>query len=347
MTLLEQFFFLSGLIILILAIRVARKSRFNALYFLVFLGVGVWLIISSLFPGILNRVGDFFWIDRGAYVFVYVSIIFLFYFSLLLLRKIDSWKTELTQLIREIAIRNRRKQEKNHSMVTFVVAAYNEEKSIEKTVRNIFNNGYDSVIVVNDGSKDTTGDILEKLADEYPGLTVLHHYKNRWQWSALETGFEYLRRQLHTSEYVVTYDADGQHDIIELPQFLDILWNDESIDIALWSRFLSKKPKNMPFMRRVILRLGILFTFFISHIRLSDTHNGYRVFRSRILKDLRITLDGMGHASEILDIVAEKKLKYVEIPVTIHYTEETLAKWQKSSNAVWIALRMIWKKFFS
>ena len=82
----------------------------------------------------------------------------------------------------------------------------------------------------------------------------------------------------------------------------------------------------MPFMRRVILRLGILFTFFISHIHLSDTHNGYRVFRSRILKDLRITLDGMGHASEILDIVAEKKIKYVEIPVTIDYSEYTLAK---------------------
>lgn len=52
-------------------------------------------------------------------------------------------------------------------MVTFVVAAYNEERSIEKTIRNIFDNGYDSVIVVNDGSKDSTGDILDKLADEY------------------------------------------------------------------------------------------------------------------------------------------------------------------------------------
>jgi glycosyltransferase involved in cell wall biosynthesis len=52
-------------------------------------------------------------------------------------------------------------------MVTFVVAAYNEEKSIEKTVRNIFDNGYDSVIVVNDGSRDATGDILDNLVDEY------------------------------------------------------------------------------------------------------------------------------------------------------------------------------------
>lgn len=55
----------------------------------------------------------------------------------------------------------------------------------------------------------------------------------------------------------------------------------------------------------------------------------------------------MGHASEILDIIAEKKLRYREVPVTIRYDEYSLAKGQRSSNAINIALKMIWKKFFS
>lgn len=144
----------------------------------------------------------------------------------------------------------------------------------------------------------------------------------------------------------MTFDADGQHDIRELDRFLKILESDKHIDIALGSRFLEKKPQNIPFTRRIILRLGILFTYIISQIHLSDTHNGYRVFRSRILSSLHITLDAMGHASEILDIIAEKRMQYVEVPVTIHYSDESLSKWQKSSNALNIAFRMIWKKFF-
>ena len=89
-----------------------------------------------------------------------------------------------------------------------------------------------------------------------------------------------------------------------------------------------------------------MFTFFLSQIKLSDTHNWYRVFRKKLLKDIKITIDWMGHASEIIDIVATKKINFFEVPVKIEYTEYSLAKWQNSSNAIKIAIRFIWTKFF-
>ena len=54
----------------------------------------------------------------------------------------------------------------------------------------------------------------------------------------------------------------------------------------------------------------------------------------------------MWHASEILDLIAENDLSYKEVPVNIKYTEYSLKKWQKWSNSINIAIRMIWNKFF-
>lgn len=75
-----------------------------------------------------------------------------------------------------------------------------------------------------------------------------------------------------------------------------------------------------------MLKLGLLFTLLASGIKTTDTHNGFRVLSRQAARDLRITLDRMAHASELLDLIALKKLRYLERPVTITYTPETLTK---------------------
>ena len=102
----------------------------------------------------------------------------------------------------------------------------------------------------------------------------------------------------------------------------------------------------MPIFRKIILKIGIIFTRLISGISLTDTHNGYRVFRKNILEKIRISLDGMGHASEILDIIAEDKITFKEYGVKILYTDYSLHKGQSSSNSIKIALKMIFRKIF-
>ncbi|MDD5769684.1 MAG: DUF2304 family protein [Candidatus Gracilibacteria bacterium] len=341
MNLLQLFFIISGIILFIISIDVAKKQKFNALHFLVFIGVGAGLVIFTFFPNALNTFGGFFGLQRGADLLVYSSIIFLMYFSVLLLNKVEENKSDITKLVREIAITNSKK-EIISGEICFVIAVYNEEKVIKNTILNLLDYGYKNIILINDGSKDNT---LNELKDFKDQIVILTHYKNRGQGAALETGFEYLRRYGET-KYVCTFDADGQHQLKDLHKFLNAFKDDNSLQIVLGSRFITKTNTNVNLSRKIILKLGILFTFFISSIKLTDSHNGYRVMKIETLKDISITIDGMGHASEIVDIIATKKLKFKEIPVDILYTDYTLSKGQSSLNAINIALKTIWYKFF-
>jgi len=341
MSLLQFFFIIAWVIILILSIDIAKKQKFNALHFLVFLWVWWWLLVFTFFPEILDRIWWIFWVARWADVLVYTSIIFLLYFVLLLLSKHVENRESITGLIRELAIENSPKKAIKWKEV-FIIPAYNEWPVIKKTIENILEKWYKNILVINDWSRDNSRDILEKFWDK---IILLNHLKNRWQWAALETGFEYLRRYWKI-DYVVCFDADGQHSLDDLEKFYKILDNDKNIDIVFGSRFTWEANSNIPFSRKIILKLAILFTFFLSQIKLSDTHNWYRVFRRKILDDIKITIDWMGHASEIIDIVASKKINFREVPVTIKYTDYSLAKGQKSGNAINIAFRFIWSKFF-
>lgn len=82
----------------------------------------------------------------------------------------------------------------------------------------------------------------------------------------------------------------------------------------------------MPFSRYLALRAALLFTMMLSGIRVTDTHNGFRALSRRAAKEMRITLDRMAHASQVLDLIKAKRMRFVERPVTIRYTADTLAK---------------------
>jgi glycosyltransferase involved in cell wall biosynthesis len=246
----------------------------------------------------------------------------------------------MTFLVREFAIENSIKKKLKWKEV-FVIPIYNEEDVVLDTINSILKKWYKSILVVNDGSKDRSRELLSSLWDS---IILLNHVKNRWQWAALETGFEYVRRYWDV-DFIVTFDWDWQHDIKDLQNFYEFADKNKNIDIFLGSRFL-KKNNNVPFLRKILLKLWIFFTYMVSDIRLTDTHNWYRVIRRKILNKIKITQDGMSHASEIIDIVSREKIKFKEVPVNIQYTQYSLKKWQKSSNAINIAIKTIWNKFF-
>lgn len=342
MNLLDFFFIISGTLLFFLSLDIAKKQRFNALHFLVFLCVWWGLLVFTFFPQILNYVGNIFGIARGADVLVYISIIFLIYFSLLLLSKHLETKEGITRLIRELSLSNSVKKSMSDELI-FIVRCYNESQSIGWVVRSLQEAWYHSILIVDDGSTDKSNNIFSSFSDS---VVVLRHSINRWAGAALETWFEYLRRYA-TCSYVVCFDADGQHDIKDLPKFLKAFEQDKNLEVVIGSRFLSEGwAKNIPFSRKLTLLWGKIFTFLVSRINLSDAHNGYRVFRYSVLEKLSLTIDGMGYASELTEQIARNNIKYREVPVNILYSDYSLGKWQKSSNAFWIVLRFIWTKFF-
>jgi len=87
----------------------------------------------------------------------------------------------------------------------------------------------------------------------------------------------------------VTFDADGQHQLEDVETFIQAFSDDKELDIVLGSRFLGKTV-NMPKIKKVTLKIGILFTRVFSQIKLTDTHNGYRMIKISTLPNIQITL---------------------------------------------------------
>ena len=341
MNLLSFFFIISWIIISIIAIDIANKQKFNAIHFLVFIAIWGWLLSFSFFPNILNVIWNLFWVARWADVLVYGSIVFLLYFVLLLLKKNVENKEDLTKIVRYNALSN----SWNIKIIwkeVFLIRAFNEWQVIKWVISDLLKDWYKNILVVNDGSSDNTLEILNSFWDK---IIVISHPVNRWAWAALETWFEYLRRNSHV-EYVITFDADWQHNVSDLIKFIKKLDSDKDLWIVFWSRFVEKTSTNIPFVRKITLFLWRIFTAIVSWIYLTDSHNWFRVLRLETVKKINLTIDSMAYASELMEKIKVKKIKYWEVPVNIKYTEYSLNKWQSSWDAISIWLNMLWSKFF-
>ncbi len=215
--------------------------------------------------------------------------------------------------------------------VWIVMPAYNEEKNIGKTIDSVKKEGFNNIAVIDDGSRDKT---YEKALSK--GVWVLRHEVNLGQGAALQTGIDFALKK--GADIIITFDSDGQHSAGEIKYFVEKI--NEGYDVVLGSRFLKKN--RIPISRKIALKIGIIFTSFISRIKLTDTHNGFRAFSRKAAETIRIKMNGMAHASEILDEIAKHKLKYTEVPVTIKYDKNI--KGQPTLNSIKIALKMIAKK---
>lgn len=203
-------------------------------------------------------------------------------------------------------------------VIIVVIAAFNEADVIGPVVRDI-RQSYPNVVVVDDGSSDGTAACA--LAS---GAVILRHPVNLGQGAALQTGITYALAR--GGEFVVTFDADGQHACADIARMVRALIENDA-EVALGSRFLGKAV-GISTARRILLRLAVLFTRLTTGLKVTDTHNGLRVFTRAAARKVKITQNRMAHASELLDQVARHKMSYVEVAVTISYTNHSRAKGQ-------------------
>ena len=209
------------------------------------------------------------------------------------------------------------------AQVWFVIPAFCESQVIATTLKHVIA-AFPNIVVIDDGSSDDTGSKALRA-----GAAVVTHPINLGQGAAIQTGIDFALSQ--GAEYIVTFDADGQHIVADVQRMLDTLI-EKSSDAVLGSRFLGG-TENLPPLRKMILKLAVSFTNFTSGIKLTDAHNGLRVFNCRAASRLCIEQNGMAHASEIIDQIGRLKLRIEEVPVTVLYTEYSLKKGQKLSNS--------------
>ena len=319
-----------------------KRKKATFLHLLVFIWWSVVLIIFTVNAKALDTFWSFFGIARWADLIVYSAIIILAYFYISLLNTVSRQDIKQTEIIREISINNARWNLLDAETV-FIIPAYGEQDTPIKVIWNILAEWY-GVILIDDGKN---GDLTDKLIKKYAWkpIVTIKHVINLWQWWSLETWAEYIRRFWNNIKYVVHFDADWQHRLEDLKEFQKAFKEDSELEIALWSRFLWSTV-NMPNTKKITLKLWIIFTAIFSWIKLTDTHNGYRMMKKETLDKIHISMNRMEHASEILDIIKNKKIKYKEVPIVVIYSDYSIAKGQKISNAFKIAKNLIYKKIF-
>lgn len=217
-----------------------------------------------------------------------------------------------------------------------VVPAFNEAAAIGAVVAAL-RAEWPRVVVVDDGSADATGAEARRH-----GAHVLTHLVNRGQGAALQTGLTYALRQ--GARYIVTFDADGQHRVEDIARLVAPL-AEGRCEVALGSRFLEPGTA-VPRGRRLLLKAAVLMTRLTSRLPLTDAHNGLRALSRRAAAGIRLRLDRMAHASEIVDQIARLRLPVLELPVRVRYTAYSRAKGQRGTDAVKVLVDYLLARLF-
>lgn len=215
-----------------------------------------------------------------------------------------------------------------------VIPAYNEESRIKDVIEACLQY-VDGLIVVDDGSKNR---MLE--AWQAPNVTVLRHEINRGQGAALRTGTKAAIKL--GADAIIHLDADGQHDPADIPVMLKLILEKQA-DVVLGSRFMGIDPTGMPHVRRWLLKAGRWFNTLALGVprSLTDPQSGLRALTSAAAQQINFRQDRKAHASEILRCVTRSGLRWVEVPIHVKYTADTLRKGNRTTDA----LSIVWHLF--
>ena len=195
--------------------------------------------------------------------------------------------------------------------ICVLIPAYNESKNIGHVVRGVRKKHMD-VVVVDDGSKDTTG----KIARE-KGAVVLVNDPNQGKGRSLKRGFEYVIKC--GFDGVLMMDGDGQHDVDDIDQFIDQA-RQHPVSIVTGNRMVN--TVDMPRVRYCTNRFMSWLISTACRQDIPDTQCGYRYISSHILRQLHLTSGDFEIETEILMKASKKGFKIFSVPIKTIYRNE-------------------------
>jgi len=192
--------------------------------------------------------------------------------------------------------------------------AFNEEKNIASIITKLEKIS-DIVLVCDDGSSDLTGKIASKM-----GATVITHEKNMGYGAAIKSLF--LKAQELDVDILVTFDADGQHDVNDIKKVVEpILTN--TADLVIGSRFLDNAEDNIPSYRKTGIKIITKLTNTSLKEKIKDSQSGFRAYSKDVLSKIIPSDYGMGVSSEILIKASKNDFRIAEVPIQISYEGDT------------------------
>ena len=220
-------------------------------------------------------------------------------------------------------------------LLSVVMPVYNERDTIEGMIARVLAvpGLRVELIVVDDGSKDGTSDLLRELAKRYP--IKLLHKPNGGKGSALRLGFKEV-----TGDLVVIQDADTEYSPEEFPELIELICQGRA-DVVYGSRFLGR--------HRVFLfthYLGNLFLTLLTNVlyntMLTDMETCYKAMRIEVLRSFSLDSDGFGIEPEMTAKIFKRGYRVYEVPITYDgrgYEEGKKITWRDGVVALWVLVK--------
>ena len=213
-----------------------------------------------------------------------------------------------------------------------VIPLYNEASIIAQVIAELHVE-FENVVCVDDGSSDGSAQIAAEA-----GAMLVQHPVNLGQGAALQTGIDFALSHAGC-DYIVTFDADGQHRVEDAVGMLRTA-RSEDLAVVFGSRFLDDRT-NPGWIKRVVLKTAVWVTNLTTSLKLTDAHNGLRVIRRDAAERIDLKQDRMAHATEIVLQLGRTGLPFGEYPVELLYTDYSKAKGQSVLNSVNILVDLV------
>jgi glycosyltransferase involved in cell wall biosynthesis len=218
--------------------------------------------------------------------------------------------------------------------LSVLIPCYNEIDTIEEVLDRVESVGLaNEILIVDDGSTDGTRDVLARIeAEQRPNVRIIYHERNQGKGAALVTAF-----RTATGDIFLIQDADFEYDPREYPLLLKPIQEGIS-KVVYGSRFLGGPRKAMNFWNMVANKSLTLATNVLYNSILSDMETCYKVFRSEVVRDLKIRARGFEFEPEITAKVLKQGIRIYEVPISYNGREWTEGKkihWTDAPKALW------------
>ena len=222
-------------------------------------------------------------------------------------------------------------------MLSIIIPCYNESKTIISLIEAVKKSPVKKreIIIVDDGSKDGTRDILSELSD--PEVRVIFHAQNQGKGAALRTGFNEAK-----GDICIVQDADLEYD----PQEFQIVIQpilDEKADVVFGSRFQGGRPHRVVyFWHRIGNGLLTLMSNFFTDLNLSDMETCYKAFRREVIQSINIKENRFGFEPEVTAKISKMNIRIYEVGISYYgrtYDEGKKIGWKDGVRAIYCILK--------
>jgi glycosyltransferase involved in cell wall biosynthesis len=220
--------------------------------------------------------------------------------------------------------------------LSVIIPVYNEVESIQVILKRVQAQKLaHEIIVVDDGSKDGTRDVLKKL-DGKGGVHVILHEQNKGKGAAVRTGMAAAK-----GDILLIQDADLEYDPRDIPALLEPI-KEGLADVVYGSRFLGRARRVTMFWHQVANQLLTFMTNILYDTILTDMETGYKVFRREVLNGMVLHANSFDFEPEFTAKILKRKYRIFEIAITFNpreYSEGKKIKLHDAFAAVWTLIK--------